>query len=70
MTGRIRSAGGDDYELCFTAPPHRGPELAALAAELGLALTEVGEITDARGLDLVDRAGAPWSPGSGGYRHF
>jgi thiamine-monophosphate kinase len=35
-------SGGDDYELVFTAPAGRRDAIAALAPELGLALTRVG----------------------------
>lgn len=37
-------AGGDDYELCFTAPPATRMRLAALANTLALPLTRVGTI--------------------------
>lgn len=37
-------AGGDDYELLFTAPPSRHAAVAALAGTLGLALTRIGMI--------------------------
>jgi len=39
-------AGGDDYELCFTAPPAARPQLAALSTTLGLPLTRIGTIDD------------------------
>ncbi len=51
-------AGGDDYELCFTAPPAARPRLAALAQELGLPLTRIGSITADPGLRIRDEAGA------------
>lgn len=63
-------AGGDDYELVFTAPPaHRG-EIESLGAELSLRLTRVGSIQ--RGepkLLLLDESGAPM-PVPRGYDHF
>jgi thiamine-monophosphate kinase len=37
-------AGGDDYELVFTAPPTRSAEVLALGTRLGLALTRFGRI--------------------------
>ncbi|KAG0194148.1 hypothetical protein DFQ28_001285 [Apophysomyces sp. BC1034] len=36
--------GGDDYELCFTAPPERRDELHALAPRVGVPLTRIGTI--------------------------
>lgn len=40
-------AGGDDYELCFTAPVAARAHLAALADRLALPLTRVGTIEPA-----------------------
>ena len=37
-------AGGDDYELCFTASQHRREEIAALSATTGVALTRIGKM--------------------------
>ena len=37
-------AGGDDYELCFTAPSQHRNELCQLSSQLNLALTEIGRI--------------------------
>ncbi len=37
-------AGGDDYELCFTAAPEARGKIEALARELGLTLTCIGTI--------------------------
>lgn len=49
-------AGGDDYELCFTAPAAHHAEIMLLSKKLGLALSVVGKITAGsqlivRGLD-------------------
>ena len=38
--------GGDDYELCFTAPKNKSSQLEDLSASLGLALTKIGSITE------------------------
>jgi thiamine-monophosphate kinase len=51
-------AGGDDYELLFTAPPaHRDAVLAA-AHTSGTPVTRVGQIQSAPGLRLIDEHGA------------
>ncbi|UAW64234.1 thiamine-phosphate kinase [Mycoavidus sp. HKI] len=42
---RCTLSGGDDYELCFTAPTNSRGALAALAENLGLPLTRIGTIT-------------------------
>ncbi len=44
LVARCVLAGGDDYELVFTAPQARRDEVEALAADLKLALTRVGSI--------------------------
>jgi thiamine-monophosphate kinase len=63
-------AGGDDYELAFTAPPSARAGIDALPAALGLALTRVGSIEagPAR-LRIVDERGAPMGAVRG-YDHF
>ena len=38
-------AGGDDYELIFTAPTQRRTEVETLSARLRLALTRIGTVT-------------------------
>lgn len=50
-------AGGDDYELCFTAPKKNSVELAKLSRKLKLPLTRIGSIKKGRGLTLLDAAG-------------
>jgi thiamine-monophosphate kinase len=62
-------AGGDDYELCFTAPQHRDIAIAALAADVGVALSKVGMITSGRGLAVRDRRGN-LLPVARGFDHF
>jgi thiamine-monophosphate kinase len=63
-------AGGDDYELLFTAPPARRKELEALGAEIGLALTRIGAIRlGDPSLVVFDAQGRPL-PVTHGYDHF
>jgi thiamine-monophosphate kinase len=38
--------GGDDYELCFTAPKNKSSQLEELSASLDLQLTKIGSITE------------------------
>ena len=59
------ASGGDDYELCFTANPNQQDNIASLSKELGLPLTRIGQITEARDeslLILQGRDGIPLSP--------
>src|SRR5262249_17556318 len=51
-------AGGDDYELCFTAPAGAEAKLRAISADTGIALTRVGAIASGSGLVVVDEEGS------------
>ncbi|MCW8955703.1 MAG: thiamine-phosphate kinase [Gammaproteobacteria bacterium] len=61
---------GDDYELCFTvAKQLQGPMLAMLNQQ-DVAVTRIGEITEAEGLLCVDQQGQQLSFEHSGYNHF
>jgi thiamine-monophosphate kinase len=62
-------AGGDDYELCFTAAPQHRDALSALAAQLALPLHRIGHITEAPGLQVFDGEAAVVLSQKG-YTHF
>ena len=62
-------AGGDDYELCFTAAPSQREAIAGLAHRLALPLTRIGQTRAAAGLRCVDGQGKD-HPLPSGYRHF
>lgn len=67
---RFTLAGGDDYELCFTAPAaHREAVLEAGHAS-GTAVTRVGRIEAEPGLRLVDAQGTPLDLQVSGWDHF
>lgn len=63
-------AGGDDYELVFTALPSRRDAVAAAAAAAGVAVTRIGRIEAGEGLRLVDRSGAAVASERGSFDHF
>jgi thiamine-monophosphate kinase len=63
-------AGGDDYELCFTAPRAAAGKVAAIARSAGLPLARIGTITAGSGLVVLDEAGAPLSALPHAYDHF
>lgn len=64
-------AGGDDYELCFTAPEAMKPELLHISAELGLALTRIGSMrTGAPRVRVRDERGDEINILSAGFDHF
>jgi thiamine-monophosphate kinase len=55
-------AGGDDYELCFTAPASERGRVAAAGAACGIAVTRIGAITREGGLHLAGERGEPIVP--------
>lgn len=64
-------AGGDDYELCFTASPLQRNHIAALADVLHLPLHRIGRIVpDGEALVLLDDQGKPLPTTKRGYDHF
>ena len=63
-------AGGDDYELCFTAPCDRRDAVHAAAAAADTPVTRIGRIVDAAGLAIVDANGHPLSLERTGHDHF
>jgi thiamine-monophosphate kinase len=71
----LQAAGGDDYELCFTAPrtARLAIEEAMLFADTPVA--RIGRIVDAAEqgaakVVLRDANGDAWQPMRGGYEHF
>jgi thiamine-monophosphate kinase len=62
--------GGDDYELLFTAPASRREEVVAAAQRAATAVTRVGSIVAAPGLQLRDGAQALSAFGLAGFDHF
>jgi thiamine-monophosphate kinase len=64
-------AGGDDYELVFTVPPFKRPEVEALARELGLPLTRIGVLVRGEPQAAVrDKAGRLVPVARKGFDHF
>lgn len=61
--------GGDDYELCFTLPPEREPELARLAAGWDLPVTRLGTVTGEERIGW-QRAGKEFPVPDTTYQHF
>ena len=47
-------AGGDDYELCFTAPVTRRAEIIAAAASVDTVVTRIGKIDAEPGVRFLD----------------
>jgi thiamine-monophosphate kinase len=63
-------AGGDDYELCFTAPPNSRDSIAELTDVLGVPLTRIGQVKRGKGVSLIGPDGKPVRIDGRGYDHF
>ncbi len=63
-------AGGDDYELCFTAAETKRHEITALSQELAIPLTRIGQIHLGAGLIVKDAQGHAITTEITGYDHF
>lgn len=63
-------AGGDDYELCFTARPAMRERVDALAQALGVSLTAIGAITAEPGLVIRDEHGERMPSLPRAFDHF
>lgn len=65
-------AGGDDYELCFTAPGTKGQAIAHIAAQLELPLWCIGEMVagPVGEVTVFDPDGQPVEFESMGFDHF
>jgi thiamine-monophosphate kinase len=63
-------AGGDDYELVFTAPAADASRVRQAAERAGVAATRIGRIDAAPGLRLVDAQGRAVENDFGSFDHF
>ena len=66
----LQAAGGDDYEVCFTAPADRRDVIEGVARGTGIALTRIGRIVAGDGIRAVLDDGSAWMPAHAGYVHF
>ncbi|TAN08411.1 MAG: thiamine-phosphate kinase [Rhodanobacteraceae bacterium] len=63
-------AGGDNYELCFTAPAARAAEVARVLAQVPGGVTHIGRIVAGSGVVARDAHGARVVTRSAGWEHF
>jgi thiamine-monophosphate kinase len=61
--------GGDDYELCFTAPPSRAEEIEVAMEAVGTPVRRIGQLVAGQAV-VCRRDGEPFTPAVRGYRHF
>ena len=74
LAQRALLAGGDDYELCFTALPARRAAVLRAGAGARVPVTRIGRIirapAGAAGVAVVDSAGLPLRVAQKGFDHF
>ncbi|MDA8329232.1 MAG: thiamine-monophosphate kinase [Betaproteobacteria bacterium] len=70
MLQQCALSGGDDYELCFTAPASATSKMIDLGIKLDLKLTAIGYIEAGTGLRVRDDFGRDILAGYAGYDHF
>ncbi len=63
-------AGGDDYELLFSAPADRDAQVQAAARQAAVAVTCIGRIDALPGLRLLDAQGQALQQRFAGFDHF
>ena len=62
--------GGDDYELCFTAPTTKREAVLHAANRSNTVVTRIGQITAAREVKILNAAGVALAISSNSYDHF
>ena len=70
MVRQCTLAGGDDYELVFTAPPAQRDAVAAASQASGTAVTRIGTVLAEPGLRLVDAQGQAVDNRYASFDHF
>jgi thiamine-monophosphate kinase len=63
-------SGGDDYELCFTAPVNQRELVHAAAWETNTPVTRIGRITQEQGLVVLDPQGQSIAKRFASFDHF
>ncbi|HEX4853504.1 thiamine-phosphate kinase [Arenimonas sp.] len=66
----LQLCGGDDYELCFTAPASAAFAIEQALAACGVTATVVGQVQAGAGLACVTPEGEDYAPAQAGFQHF
>ena len=66
----LQATGGDDYELCFTAPASARERVERAAVESGTAVSRIGEVVDGSVVSARTADGSRWSASASGWDHF
>lgn len=64
------AAGGEDYELCFTAPADQRAAILKTANSAGIPVTVIGKVTDSGRVVAHLPDGSNFQPSASGYTHF
>jgi thiamine-monophosphate kinase len=67
---RFALAGGDDYELCFTAPPAARQAVVAAANSAGIQVTRIGSLDTEPGCRFLDAQGMSLPLQLSSFDHF
>jgi thiamine-monophosphate kinase len=68
---RCALAGGDDYELCFTASENDRAAIEVIASTTGIMLTRIGKVLAGKpNVTVCDERGAPMNIPVSGFDHF
>jgi thiamine-monophosphate kinase len=62
--------GGDDYELCFTAPPEQRDAVLSAAAAANTPVTRIGRLKLGAGIQILDTVGKSLPFTSQSFDHF
>ena len=63
-------SGGEDYELCFTAPPDHREKIDYLMKKCGVQVTPVGIVTNSKEVVVVNPDGSRYDVPNCGFNHF
>jgi thiamine-monophosphate kinase len=63
-------SGGEDYELCFTAPQANRGKIVDCMKKCGIAVTPVGIVTNPPMVQAVHEDGSPYETKTEGFNHF
>jgi len=70
LARQAQLAGGDDYEILFSAAPDKRLEIAELALVLALPLTRIGQMSAGHGVHLLAANGQEETLTAMGFDHF
>ena len=66
----FQATGGDDYELCFTAPAALREPVSLALEQAGVEATRIGRIVAGEGVRALAADGTQWRSPQSGYVHF